>query len=247
MRIHYKSMEFYDFNIKVMDYSSILKRENIAKYDYVSKINKDWLSVIYNLNSISDKEYLIKNGEMLGNIDVYSKSRGNHWAPFVCDIGFNISKIINYIKNNKIQPIRLNALDFGISDYDLVNYEDKGNVYFDVSKEPIIVVPDYITTRESFYPPKKPSYTLLVIDGNHRVSKLLREGVNEISAYYVSLEELLENDLFITPLDGAFYSQFADLANIFREKNNPKLKHVSRKYYKKSYLKKYFSNYIGDE
>ncbi|CAC5966928.1 TPA: hypothetical protein ACF9K4_002761 [Staphylococcus aureus] len=247
MRMDYKSGEFYDFNIKIMDYSSILKMENIAKYDYVSKINKDWLSVIYNLNAISDREYLLKHGEMLGDIEVYSKSRGNHWYPFVCDIGFNISKTIDYIKNNKAQPIKLNALDFGESDYDLINYEDQGNIEFEVSKEPIIVVPDYITTRESYYPRKNPSYTLLVIDGNHRVSKLLRDEVNEINAYYVSLEELLENDLFITPLDGAFYSQFADLANIFREKNNPKLKHFSRKYYKKSYLKKYFSNYIGVE
>lgn len=247
MRIHYKSMELYDFNIKIMDYSSILKMENIAKYDYVSKLNNEWLSVIYNMNVISDREYLFKRGEILGDVEVYSKSRGNHWSPFVCDIGFNISKTIDYIKNNKTQLIKLNALDFGESDNDLINYEDQGSIDFEVSQEPIIVVPDYITTRESYYPKKTPANTLLVIDGNHRVSKLLREEVNEINAYYISLEELLENDLFITPLDGAFYSQFADLANIFREKNNPKLKHVSRKYYKKSYLKKYFSNYIGDE
>ncbi|ULX29175.1 hypothetical protein H5U44_14415 (plasmid) [Staphylococcus aureus] len=62
----------------------------------------------------------------------------------------------------------------------------------------------------------------------------------------ISLEELLDENLFITKLDGALYSQFADFTNIFREVQNPKLKHISRKYYRKSYLMKYFSELYNE-
>lgn len=244
MKLNYNDYSLYTFNAKVMDYSSILKQENIAKYEYVSKINNEWVKVISNLNDLYDKKTLFSEIDEIDESEVYSVSRGNHWADFVCDIGFNVSAINDYVKEHEIQPIKLNYKFFGSENDDLINFSYKESIDFKLSNEPIIVVPDYVNTRGSFYPKQEPSQTLLVVDGNHRASKLVDELDEEIMAYYVSLEELLDENLFITKLDGALYSQFADLTNIFREVQSPKLKHISRKYYRKSYLRKYFSEFL---
>lgn len=228
MKLNYNDYSLYTFNAKVMDYSSILEQEGIGKYEYVSKINNDWVKVISNLNDLYDKKTLFSE---IDESEVYSVSRGNHWADFVCDIGFNVSAINDYVKEHEIQPIKLNYKFLGSEDDDLVNFSYKESTGFKLSNEPILVVPDYVNTRGSFYPKQEPSQTLLVVDGNHRASKLVDELDEEIMAYYVSLEELLDENLFITTLDGALYSQFADLTNIFREVQSPKLKHISRKYF----------------
>lgn len=244
MKLNCNDYSFYTFNMKVMDYSSILKQLNIDKYTYVSKLNDEWVKVISEINDLYDKHMILNEIDKIDENEVYSVPRGNQWAPFVCDIAFNVGATKDYVKEREIQPIKLNYKNFGSENDDLVNFSYVETANSKLSDEPIIVVPDYVTTRGSFYSKQEPAQALLVIDGNHRASKLVDECNKEILAYYVSLEELLDENLFVTKLDGALYSQFADFTNIFREIENPKLKHVSRKYYRKSYLIKYFSEYI---
>ncbi|MDT3818373.1 hypothetical protein RPL54_07900 [Staphylococcus aureus] len=244
MKLNCNDYSLYTFNPKVMDYSSILEQLDISKYEYVSKLNNDWVKVISNLNDLYDEKTLFSELDKIDENEVYSVSRGNHWASFICDIAFNVGAINDYVKKRGNEPIKLSYKIFGSENNDLVNFSYEGNNDVKLSNDPIIVVPDYVTTRGSFYPKQEPSQALLVVDGNHRASKLIDEFDEEIKAYYVSLEELLDENLFITKLDGALYSQFADFTNIFREVQNPKLKHISRKYYRKSYLMKYFSEFI---
>ncbi|HFD7614735.1 TPA: hypothetical protein ACF50D_002777, partial [Staphylococcus aureus] len=65
-----------------------------------------------------------------------------------------------------------------------------------------------------------------------------------IHCYYVSLDELLENKVFLTEFDSAVYCQMADLVYILKHIDEPNINEIAKLYYNQSYLVNHFSKYI---
>ncbi|MCD3220669.1 hypothetical protein GP484_12380 [Mammaliicoccus sciuri] len=238
MKIHYDTGNIYNLNLKYFDSKEPFKEIDVYKYDYVKKLNENWLKVIKYLNqhfSVNVEDY---SGQF------FSVERfDDNFENLIYDFGFNVPKMKNYIKNKDVPIFKMFPVAFGTEYNNLINYTPIENPEF-YTEGPIIIVEDFVTGRSGYFQDNLELPFSLVVDGNNRVSYALNRGDVGLNCYYFSLDLLCINDLFLSDLDKAVYCHMADMIALQRLFGDKKLKHKSRKYYKKSYLTKYFSQYI---
>lgn len=241
MKIHYRTGNQYTVDLNNFDLAEPLKAYNVYKYDYVKKLNDEWLKVI----SYLDQNFEFDMGEDLEQYFTIPRL-DNEGLTTIYDFGFHIPKIQEYIHNNPQKTYDMFPQAFGTDPNTPINYThyDKPEFFTD---GPIIITDDFITSRAVIYQEGNELPPCIVIDGNNRVSHVKNSQNMGIKCRYISLKEMIENDFFLSELDKAIYCHTADIVFLQRNIENPNLKHVSRKYYKKSYLNKYFRKYINKE
>lgn len=240
MKQNYDTKKWYELDIEDFNVKTELKAINIYDIEYVKKINDTWIDVL--------EEIYIRDGDIPAELNEYTQTfsidRGNTAGDkYIYDIGFNINEAKKVIIKQQKQPLKVeNAF---IDNEYYISYTPRTNPSTHTPNEPIIVVPDLVTSRETVNPSNNTiPHALLVIDGNNRVTLMKQKNKAQILSYYISLEEMLENDVFINKFDEAVYSQMADLVYILKHINHPDLNNILKRYYDNSYLKRYFNEYI---
>lgn len=238
MKIHYETGRPYHVDLSHFNTAIPFQRFGIYKYDYVEKLNVNWLKVI---------NYLHENFEFSMSYDAiqyYIIERMNDYGDkLVYDFGFDIPKMLDYVDSHEVPEYKMFPNAFGVEYDNLINYSPVKNPKF-YTNAPIIIVEDLVTSRCLNHPADVEMPCSLVVDGNNRVSYALNKGNMGLNCYYLNLDVLAENDMFLSELDKAIYCHTADIVFIQRHAEDKNLKHVARKYYKKSYLMKYFSDYL---
>lgn len=212
--------------IKDFDSKEPFKEIDVYKYNYVKKLHENWLKVIKYLNqhfSVNVEDY----SEQFFSVERFD----DNFENLIYDFGFNVP------------TFKMFQVAFGTEYNNLINYTPIENPKF-YTEGPIIIVKNFVTGWSSYFQDNlEPPFSLLV-DGNDRVSYALNREDIGLNCYYFSLDSLCINNLFLSDLDKAVYCHMADMIALQRLFGDKKLKHKSRKYYKKSYLNKYFSQYI---
>ncbi|PAG29833.1 hypothetical protein APV42_12680, partial [Staphylococcus aureus] len=213
---------------------------DLYKHEYVKLINDKWIDVLDKIyRSIGDF------GESpQDTLQTFSVYRGNTAGnKYIYDIGFNVDLARDLIKKTNRKPLK--APNDIFNDGIHIDYTERENPYTLTLDEPIILIPDLVTSREARF---KEIYdiptSLLVLDGNNRVTLMKKDNQPYIHCYYVSLDELLENKVFLTEFDSAVYCQMADLVYILKHIDEPNINEIAKLYYNQSYLVNHFSKYI---
>ncbi|HCV3033279.1 TPA: hypothetical protein OV333_000284 [Staphylococcus aureus] len=238
MKVHYETGNIYDLKLSDFDSKNVFKKIGVYKYDYVKKMNENWLKVIGYLNQNFSFE-VVDFSDQFYSIERFD----DNFEKLIYDFGFNVPKMKQYISNNNVPIFKMFPVAFGTDYNDLINYTPVKEPEF-YTQSPIIIVEDFVTARSGYFHADLELPFSLVVDGNNRVSYALKQGNVGLNCHYLSLDVLCENDLFLSELDKAVYCHMADMIALQRLFGDDKLKHRSRKYYKKSYLVKYFKQYI---
>lgn len=238
MKQNYDTGQWYDIDIKDFDLQKELKQIDLYKHDYIKKVNEAWLKVIKRIYEREDN-YCPETILQTFSVDRLNTSGDK----LIYDIGFSIDTAKSIIRNKTKRVFK--ALDEHIDNDLFISYTQRNNPYTMQPNEPIIIVPDFVNSREArFRTVNEIPNALLVIDGNNRVTLMKEQKQSYINCYYISLDELLENNVFLNELDSAVYCQMADLVYILKHIDNPNINEIIKDYYKESYLVKYFSRYI---
>lgn len=238
MKLHYDTGNIYDLDLNAFDSKEAFKEIGVYKYDYVKKLNDNWLKIIEYLNQHFSFE-IVDFSEQFFTIERFD----DNYEKLIYDFGFHVPKMKEYIANNDVPIFKMFPVAFGTEYNNLINYTPIKNPKF-YSEDPIIIVEDFVTARSGYFQDNLELPFSLVVDGNNRVSHALNEGNVGLNCYYLSLDTLCINNLFLSELDKAIYCHMADMIALQRFFSDEKLKHKSRKYYNKSYLIKYFNQYI---
>ncbi|MFV5769787.1 hypothetical protein [Mammaliicoccus sciuri] len=239
MKKDYNTKLWYKVDVSNFDVKKELQNMGLYKHQYVSLINDTWIDV---LNKIYKK--LGDFGETPQDIiQVFSQYRGNNAGNYFYDICFNVDNAINLTKISDKETYKVDNQSFN-NDY--VSYTKVDYPFTYTPNTPIILIPDLVTSREALYKkineiPK----SLLVLDGNNRVTLMKASNQPYIHAYYISLDELIEHKIFISDFDSAVYCQMADLVYILKHIDEPNINEIVKAYYNQSYLVRYFSKYIN--
>lgn len=183
-----KSIELYNQEIY-----RITKQHNHIIFDKifenVSKLNKDCNYKFNNLDKLfrEYREVLIRdtdnqNKELINRYNSINNNSQIFIYPFSVsgfglEIGWDIDKVKNIIKNKNIQSTKISVDKI----FDKESIKNIVEDYNTSSKEPIIVA--NIENIPTNY---------IVIDGNHRINKYYRNNIKEIDAYILNPEEHIE-------------------------------------------------------
>ncbi|MBF2779970.1 hypothetical protein QLG58_13810 [Staphylococcus aureus] len=240
MKKDYDTKLWYEVDVSNFDVKKELQNIDLYKHEYVKLINDKWIDVLDKIyRSIGDF------GESpQDTLQTFSVYRGNTAGnKYIYDIGFNVDLARDLIKKTNRKPLK--APNGTFNDGIHINYTERENPYTLTPNEPIILIPDLVTSTEARF---KEIYdiptSLLVLDGNNRVTLMKKDNQPYIHCYYVSLDELLENKVFLTEFDSAVYCQMADLVYILKHIDEPNINEIAKLYYNQSYLVNHFSKYI---
>ncbi|HDC9329415.1 TPA: hypothetical protein O9Q04_002780 [Staphylococcus aureus] len=240
MKKDYDTKLWYEVDVSNFDVKKELQNMDLYKHEYVKLINDKWIDVLDKIyRSIGDF------GESpQDTLQTFSVYRGNTAGnKYIYDIGFNVDLARDLIKKTNRKPLK--APNDIFNDGIHIDYTERENPYTLTLDEPIILIPDLVTSREARF---KEIYdiptSLLVLDGNNRVTLMKKDNQPYIHCYYVSLYELLENKVFLTEFDSAVYCQMADLVYILKHIDEPNINEIAKLYYNQSYLVNHFSKYI---
>ncbi|CPD11305.1 hypothetical protein JOD58_13475 [Staphylococcus aureus] len=240
MKKDYDTKLWYEVDVSNFDVKKELQNMDLYKHEYVKLINEKWIDVLDKIyRSIGDF------GESpQDTLQTFSVYRGNTAGnKYIYDIGFNVDLARDLIKKTNRKPLK--APNDIFNDGIHIDYTERENPYTLTPDEPIILIPDLVTSREARF---KEIYdiptSLLVLDGNNRVTLMKKDNQPYIHCYYVSLDELLENKVFLTEFDSAVYCQMADLVYILKHIDEPNINEIAKLYYNQSYLVNHFSKYI---
>ncbi|HDA2850091.1 hypothetical protein APV47_12800 [Staphylococcus aureus] len=240
MKKDYDTKLWYEVDVSNFDVKKELQNMDLYKHEYVKLINDKWIDVLDKIyRSIGDF------GESpQDTLQTFSVYRGNTAGnKYIYDIGFNVDLARDLIKKTNRKPLK--APNDIFNDGIHIDYTERENPYTLTLDEPIILIPDLVTSREARF---KEIYdiptSLLVLDGNNRVTLMKKDNQPYIHCYYVSLDELLENKVFLTEFDSAVYCQMADLVYILKHIDEPNINEIAKLYYNQSYLVNHFSKYI---
>lgn len=240
MKKDYDTKLWYEVDVSNFDVKKELQNIDLYKHEYVKLINDKWIDVLDKIyRSIGD--FGESPQDTLQTFSVYrGDTAGN---KYIYDIGFNVDLARDLIKKTNRKPLK--APNDIFNDGIHIDYTERENPYTLTPDEPIILITDLVTSREARF---KEIYdiptSLLVLDGNNRVTLMKKDNQHYIHCYYVSLDELLENKVFLTDFDSAVYCQMADLVYILKHIDEPNINEIAKLYYNQSYLVKHFSKYI---
>jgi hypothetical protein len=231
---------WYEVDIRNFDVAKDLQNMGLYKHEYVRLIHDSWVDVLNEIyKSVGDF------GETPQDIlKTFLQYRGNNAGNYIYDICFNVDNAINLVKNSNREAYKVYITKIFDQD-DYIDYTKVDYPFTYTPNEPIILIPDLVSSREALYKqvneiPK----SLLVLDGNNRVTLMKNSEQPYIHAYYISLDELLEYKIFISDFDSAVYCQMADLVYILKQIDETNVSEIIKDYYKQSYLVRSFSKYI---
>ncbi len=186
MAYDYSTLTKYDLNIKELR-NHVLQNQFDFKY-YDEWIN-GWMNVFINaeIDTLTQIQNLERNGVPLFEVFVKEISFGNADFKF----NFIVEGAKNYIKNSKATPKKIPVSEF----LKKVMWTEEETESSHEINDPV-----YLTTL----PTGNKMY--LLIDGNKRVSQLLRSGANEIKYFDISAEDIIEQQILLFTIEKAMYA-----------------------------------------
>ncbi|MGG0309281.1 hypothetical protein ABEY43_19615 [Priestia megaterium] len=148
-----------------------------------------WIKVFKNAEK--DTAIQINNLKENGFPAVEVFTQNVHFGRATFKFNFIVEGAKEYVENSKIKPKKIKASDFSRQ----IKYSNE------VSSTPNnINNPIYIATL----PMDK--YMYVVIDGNHRLTELLKNGETEVSCIDIHPMEIIERNILLFTIDKAIYA-----------------------------------------
>ncbi|MCU7197988.1 hypothetical protein [Turicibacter sanguinis] len=161
--------------------------------------------------------------EMSQNIEYIEKALENEPEIFTQEIFFGSQKIllqfrISYILKKVLSQVtKETILNLDIEEFTIENSSIKWTKTNDIIKDskkdniPIILVPYH-----------NGNYLYLLIDGNHRLTKLLRENRTKVDTVILNAQSLVDIRGFFSGFDMYFYAMYNELSYMERETREKK-------------------------
>ncbi|TDL95521.1 hypothetical protein [Macrococcus carouselicus] len=243
MKLHYTDRYLYKLDDSFFNLFSGLLSKSFEETNIIQTFNNEWASVVTTLS----KSFHVDTSMIH---EVFTIDRLDYKGDLLYDFGFNIEKAKRYISDSKKELFKFHLIQFGEINENLPFVYQHEKPIHTLRRDPIIVAADYVTGRSLQYPEDMLMDVPLVIDGNHRVSYAKEQGYDSIASYYLSLDELIQNDIMLSRLDSALLAQAADIIKVVRLSTscNSVSTFESRvtNYYESSYLFKYFRDCISN-
>ncbi|MDU2136831.1 MAG: hypothetical protein E7E60_06060, partial [Staphylococcus warneri] len=144
MKKDYDTKLWYEVDVSNFDVKKELQNIDLYKHEYVKLINDKWIDVLDKIyRSIGDF------GESpQDTLQTFSVYRGNTAGnKYIYDIDFNVDLARDLIKKTNRKPLK--APNDIFNDGIHIDYTERENPYTLTPDEPIILIPDLVTSREA--------------------------------------------------------------------------------------------------
>ncbi|MEK5069602.1 hypothetical protein [Sporosarcina sp. FSL K6-1508] len=186
MAYDFSTLTKYDLNLKELR-NYVL--QNQFDFKYFDEWVNGWMNVFLNaeIDTLTQIQNLEKNGIPLFEVFVKEISFGK--ANF--NFNFIVEGAKNYIKNSKAAPKKKSVTDF----LNKVMWTEEESESTHEINDPVYLAT--LPTGNKMY---------LLIDGNTRVSQLLRSGTNEITYFDISPNNIIEQQILLFTIEKAIYA-----------------------------------------
>lgn len=188
-----------EYSLDIDELRNYIYKHYQLNFEYFDKWIDGWFKVFKNAEK--DTAIQINNLKKIGVPAVEVFTQNVHFGRVTFKFNFIIESAKEYVKNSKIKPRKIKAGEF--SKYIKWSNESSATTH-DIHN------PIYLTTL----PLDK--YMYIVIDGNHRLTKLLEDGVTEISCIDIYPMEIINHDILMFTIDKAIYAFMVE-AKVFQQ------------------------------
>ncbi|MFC5591682.1 hypothetical protein ACFPRA_22610 [Sporosarcina soli] len=186
MAYDFSTLTKYDLDLKELQ-KDVLQKE--FDFMYFDEWLNGWMNVFKNAEIDTSTQILNLEKNGIPPFEVFVKEISFGKANF--KFNFIVEGAKNYINNSKVSPNKMSGKDF----FSKVMWTEE-----EIESTHEINDPVYLVT----FPTGNKMY--LLIDGNKRVSQLLKGGINEITYFDISPINIIEQQILLFTIEKAIYA-----------------------------------------
>ncbi|AQU73808.1 hypothetical protein [Priestia megaterium] len=188
-----------EYSLDIDELHNYIYKHYQLNFEYFNQWIDGWVRVFKN----ADKDTTIQINNLKKNgfpiVEVFTQNV--HFGRVTFKFNFIIEGAKEYVKNSKIKPGKIKADEFSGQ----IKWSHEADATTHDINHPI-----YLTTL----PMDK--YMYVVIDGNHRLTELLKSGVNEVRCIDIPPMEIINHNILLFTIDKAIYAFMVE-AKVFEQ------------------------------
>ena len=188
-----------EYSLDINELRSYIYKHYQLNFEYFDQWIDGWIKVFKNAEN--DTTIQINNLKENGFPAFEIFTQNVHFGRVTFKFNFIIEGAKEYVKNSKVKPTKIKANEFSKQ----IKWSNEGGATTHDINNPI-----YLTTL----PMDK--YMYVVIDGNHRLTELLKNGVTEVSCIDIHPMEIINQNILLFTIDKAIYA-FMIEAKVFEQ------------------------------
>ncbi|YBV92791.1 hypothetical protein M1D53_11585 [Bacillus sp. PK9-021] len=188
-----------EYSLDIDELRKYLYKHYKLNFEYFNQWLDGWIKVFKNAerDTVIQIDRLKENG--FPAVEVFTQNV--HFGKVIFRFNFIIEGAKEYVKNSKIKPKKIKASEFSKQ----IKYSNETSVTTNDISNPI-----YLATL----PMGK--YMHVVIDGNHRLTELLKNGATEVSCIDIHPMEIINHNILLFTIDKAIYAFIVE-AKVFEQ------------------------------
>lgn len=188
-----------EYSLDIDELHKYLYKHYKLNFEYFNQWLDGWIKVFKN----AERDTVIQINRLKENgfpaVEVFTQNV--HFGKAIFKFNFIIEGAKEYVENSKIKPKKIKASEFSKQ----IKYSNETSATTNDINNPI-----YLATL----PMDK--YMYVVIDGNHRLTELLKNGATEVSCIDIHPMEIINHNILLFTIDKAIYAFIVE-AKVFEQ------------------------------
>ena len=188
-----------EYSLDLNELRNYLHKYYRLDFKYFDQWIDGWIKVFKNAERDTTNQINTLKENGVPAVEVFTQNV--HFGRVTFKFNFIIEGAKGYVKDSKIKPKKIKANEFSKQ----IKWSKEVSTTTHEINSPI-----YLTTL----PMDK--YMYVVIDGNHRLTELLKKGVTEVSCIDIHPMEIINHDILLFTIDKAIYAFMVE-AKVFEQ------------------------------